>query len=194
MPSKESITREPAAVVPSQQQTTFPSSEVRVLRARLDLALALIVELMDAQHYPLHVSARLKLAAAAIQVRGVLESVANRSALWESPPQVPPRLFPHLTVHGLLSMVASRDDLPAMVRQAAMELRDEGREADATDTRRLLDLSAYFVAARDITGLGTRETARALSENADWHDLSPTRITVAVALHRAACRLVGVQS
>jgi len=191
MPTNHRITGFPPAEVPGGRTTTFPHAEVRILRAQIDLALALIIELMDEAVYPqLPVSGRLKATASAMQLRDALRLIANRAA-WDAPPALPPRLFVGVDLLGFLNVCATRPDLPAIIRAAAAELRDANRADVAPETRRVIDLAAYFTASRDIGGLSAKETAQAISEVDEWRGVGWTRIVVAVALHRAAVRLVG---
>lgn len=171
--------------ITSLHPLSIPQYEVRALRAMVELALCLTTELIESRGAQ---SDRLKAAAASMQLRNVLAALNNRLAA-EEPVRLPPRLFPSVSVDGLLALLASRSDLPAILRHCAAELaRDAGR-GDPSDARNLLSLTEYVRAARDISGDRTRDIAREVAESSEWCYLTPGRVRAAFALHEAAARI-----
>jgi len=167
-------------------RVSFPTSELRVLAAQLNLALAIAVEMMDPAA---PTTSRLRAAACAMQIRAVLAVLAERVHV-EAPPALPPRLFPSVSLPGFLQLVASRADLPTIIRSCAAELNREGEHGAGDDARNLMALAEHFAAARDIAGLHRKETAQAVTECAEWAYLSPFRVRCAVVLHALAASMV----
>lgn len=190
MPDHHRITGNIPREVSARQITQFPQTEVRIIRAQLDLALCLVLELMDEPRAKLTASNRLKLAALAMQLRDAMALLANR-ALLDPPPQLPPRLLINIDLAAFLALCAQDARLPAMVRQAATELKEIGRDNVRDEAKRVIDLAGYVAAHRDIAGTSVREAAKEAAQSDEFRGIGMTRIVVAVALHNLATKLVG---